>query len=316
MKLTKPKFWDLKKPNLLAYLLKPFTIILIINNIFLNFRKKNKYKKIKSICVGNIYVGGTGKTPSTIKIYKILQKLKYKTVVGKKKYEDQVDEIAILKKYSQVISLSARNEIFNAAINKKKELIIFDDGLQDDRVTYDIQILCFDTKNLIGNGNLLPSGPLRENINSVKKYDCVLFKDNITQAKNFAKKLIKINKKLKIFYTYTSIGNLKNFNKSKKYLIFSGIGNPMNFKEILRKNKFNIVKEMIFPDHYNYKSQDLKNIKKQAKKLNADIITTEKDFVKLSKRDQKKIKFMKIEINFINEKNFVKYLKLKINEKI
>ena len=316
MKLIKPKFWDLKKPNVLAYLLLPFTIILIIKNFFLNLKKKKKYIKIKSICIGNIYVGGTGKTPSTIKIYKILQKLKYKTVIGKKKYKNQVDEIAVLKKYSKVISLNTRHEIFNLAINNKNKVIVFDDGLQDDKVTYDLQILCFDTKNLIGNGNLLPSGPLRENINSIKKYDCVLLKDNIKKAKNFAKKLVKIKKDLKIFYTFTSIVNLKNFNKSKKYLIFSGIGNPENFKKILKKNKFNIAKEIIFPDHYNYKSQDLKNIKKEAKKLNADIITTEKDFVKLSKKDQKQIKFVKVEINFINEKNFVKYLNSKINEKI
>ena len=87
MKLIKPKFWDLKKPNILAYLLKPFTLILIINNFLLSLKKKNKYKGIKSICIGNIYVGGTGKTPSSIKIYKILQKLKYKTVIGKKNIE-------------------------------------------------------------------------------------------------------------------------------------------------------------------------------------------------------------------------------------
>ena len=315
MKLIKPKFWDLKKPNILAYLLKPFTLILIINNFLLSLKKKNKYKGIKSICIGNIYVGGTGKTPSSIKIYKILQKLKYKTVIGKKKYRNLVDEIDVLKKYSKVISLNTRQKIFNSAIKNKNKVIIFDDGLQDDKVTYDLQILCFDTKNLIGNGNLLPSGPLREKINSVKKYDCVLLKDNIRNAKNFAHELIKINKDLKIFYTYTSIGNLKSFNNSKKYLVFSGIGNPGNFKDILKKNKFKIVKEMIFPDHFDYKPHDLRNIKKEAKKYNADIITTEKDFVKLSKEDQKQIQFIKVEINFINEKSFVKYLKSKINEK-
>ena len=129
MKLIKPKFWDLKKPNILAYLLKPFTLILIINNFLLSLKKKNKYKGIKSICIGNIYVGGTGKTPSSIKIYKILQKLKYKTVIGKKKYRNLVDEIDVLKKYSKVISLNTRQKIFNSAIKNKNKVIIFDDGL-------------------------------------------------------------------------------------------------------------------------------------------------------------------------------------------
>ena len=99
MKIIKPKFWDLNKPNLLAFLLLPFTTIIMINNFILNLKKKKKFEKIKSICVGNIYVGGTGKTPSSIKIFEILKKLKYRVVIGKKFYGDQIDEIKLLKKY-------------------------------------------------------------------------------------------------------------------------------------------------------------------------------------------------------------------------
>ena len=63
MNFRKPLFWDLKKPNFFSYLLVPLTIPLIINNFLFNFKKKNKFSKIKSVCVGNIYIGGTGKTP-------------------------------------------------------------------------------------------------------------------------------------------------------------------------------------------------------------------------------------------------------------
>ena len=59
MKLSKPKFWDLKKPNYLSYLFLPLTIPLIINNFFLSFKKIKNNKNIKTICLGNIYVGGT-----------------------------------------------------------------------------------------------------------------------------------------------------------------------------------------------------------------------------------------------------------------
>ena len=91
MIINKPKFWDFKKPNYLSYLLLPFTLPIIINNFFLNFKKK-KIKDIKTICFGNIYVGGTAKTPLAIKLNQILQELDFKTAIIKKLYNNQVDE--------------------------------------------------------------------------------------------------------------------------------------------------------------------------------------------------------------------------------
>ena len=84
MKFKKPKFWDLKKPNLISLFLLPLTLPIIINNYFLNFKSKTKNKSIKTICVGNIYLGGTGKTPTTIKLYNILNDLKLNVITGKK----------------------------------------------------------------------------------------------------------------------------------------------------------------------------------------------------------------------------------------
>ena len=101
---------------------------------------------------------------------------------------------------------------------------------------------------------------------------------------------------------------------SKKYIIFSGIGDPESFKTLLKINKFNIIKHLDFPDHYEYDKYEIKKIIDDAKKLNAQILTTEKDFIKLPKTYQKKIKFLDINLIIENKNNLVKFLKLKINE--
>jgi len=259
-------------------------------------------------------LGGTGKTPSTIKIFKILKKLEKNTVVGKKFYNDQVDEIKLLQKECKILTHRTRGKILKKAQNQNKKIIIFDDGLQDNTISYNLKIVCFDGKKLIGNGLLLPSGPLREHIGNLKNYDCLLLKDAGNKINNFTRLAKSINKKLKIFYTYTYIRNLKKFNKKNKYLIFSGIGNSESFKNLLIKNKFNIIKEIVFPDHFNYKSEQIEEIKKLSKKLKAKILTTEKDFLRLNRNYRNNINFVKIDLIVKNEKKFVKYLKLKIYE--
>ena len=72
MNLKKPKFWDYKKPNIYAYLLLPITILINLFNFFKIKKNKTKFK-IKTICVGNIYLGGTGKTSLSIKLNKIFK---------------------------------------------------------------------------------------------------------------------------------------------------------------------------------------------------------------------------------------------------
>ena len=102
-------------------------------------------------------------------------------------------------------------------------------------------------------------------------------------------------------------------NFKKKYLIFSGIGNPKDFKKILQKNKLIIIDEIIYPDHFDYKQKDINYIKERAKKNSAEIITTEKDFVKISKLGKNNINFIEINLKIDNEIKLVDFIKQKIS---
>ena len=314
MKFKKPKFWDLHTPNFLSYLMQPLTLPIRISNFFLNQKKNKKNHKTKTICIGNIYLGGTGKTPTTIKLYKIFKKLGLNVSTAKKFYTSHFDEINILKNNSKLIVEKSRKKIIDIAENKNLDLIIFDDGLQDKTISYNVQLVCFDTESWIGNGCLIPSGPLRETLNSLKKYDAVFIKNSDNNLEEKISILKKYNSSIKVFITYYKPTNLNDFDLSKKYIIFSGIGNPQNFNKLLQKNKFNIVEEIIFPDHMNYSVNNIESLTKRSKELNAELITTEKDYVKISKIRATNIKFLKIELNLIDEENLISFLKSKIYE--
>ena len=312
MRFKKPKFWDLKKPNYISLILLPFTMLIILNNFLLKFRSIKKNSKIKTICIGNIYLGGTGKTPTTIALFKIIQKLNLKVLTAKKFYKSQMDENIILDKKTKFITKKNRNMVLDEAVKTNHDVLIFDDGLQDRTLKYNLNLVCFDAENFIGNGCLIPSGPLREKLSSLKKYDCVFFKSDNEISENKLQLLKKYNSNIKIFETFYEISNLEKFDLTEKYLIFSGIGNSKSFHDILVKNKFNIVNELVFTDHYDYQKEDIDRIITRAKSLGAKILTTEKDYVKVEKLISEDIEFIEINLIIKKEKKFINFLKTKI----
>jgi tetraacyldisaccharide 4'-kinase len=305
MKIIKPLY--LSDKNLISYLLAPLTVFTFLINFSKKFSVKKKYK-IKTICVGNIYIGGTGKTSLCIEINKIL-KNKFKTVFIKKRYLDQLDERKMLQTHGKLISEENRDMSLDKAEAKKFNLAILDDGLQDKKIDYDISIACFNSSYGIGNGYLLPAGPLREKLEILKKYSAIFV---IGERKNT--KLLSVLKKFnnKIFYSNYVPINMKNFNRKKSYLYFCGIGNPEEFENTLNKYKFKISKKFIFPDHHNYTNKDLEKIKRIALKEKLEIITTEKDYKRLTIKNKKSIKFLKVELKIENLKKFKNFLKEKI----
>ena len=316
MNFKKPKFWDYKKPNFIAYLLFPFTLLLTVNNFLLKIYPKKKFNEIKTICVGNIYLGGTGKTPTTIKLFKLLKVLNLKIATAKKNYSHQQDEEILLRKKSDLIISKRRSDIIAKAIKRGIDLVIFDDGLQEKKVDYDIKFVCFDCKSWIGNGFLIPSGPLREKIKSLTKYDGVFLKSSIKDfdSSEISSRIKNINPEIETFNSYVLIKNINQFDLSNKFIIFSGIGNASSFKETLVNNNFNITKEIIFPDHHVYKFEEISKILNFAEKEKAEILTTEKDYVKIPENLKDKINYIEIDLEIEEKDKLINLIKTKINE--
>jgi len=304
MNLKKPKFWDFKKPSILAYLLLPISYLFKLIRLF-KIESNIKKSKIKTICVGNIYLGGTGKTSLSIKINEILSEKKIKSCFVKKFYLTQFDEQKLLESRGKLFTSSKRIDAINIAENEGYDVAILDDGLQDSSINYDLRFVCFNNINWIGNGFTIPAGPLRESINNLKNYKHIFLNGNLENLDNIKKHIYKINPNINLYIGKYVPLDIEKFNKDKNYLVFSGIGNHQTFISMLREYKFNVVKDIEFPDHYKYNNFDINKIQKLSDNLNCQIITTEKDYLRLDKEKIHNINFIKSELKILDEEKLI-----------
>ena len=306
MKLKKPKFWDYKEPNLISNILFPISkIVEFLSKIKIS--KKQDFKQIKSICVGNIYLGGTGKTSLAVEIKKILNKSNFKSCFIKKDYSDQIDEQELLKNYGKTFVDKSRIKALKKAISENYQVAIFDDGLQDKSISYDLSFICFNQKNLIGNGRLIPAGPLRESLDNLENSNIFLIgnNDNNIFFKNF---LLEKFSNLDFFDCIYEPLNFEDIKLENSFIVFSGIGNHQTFISMIKKYHLNVIKEIEFPDHHRYSEKDINNILYEGNKLKCTILTTEKDFLRINKININEIKILKSELKIQDEDNLLKFI--------
>ena len=301
----KPKFWDQKKISFWSVILLPLSLIYFLTSLIIYIFQDKKKFSIPVICVGNIYVGGTGKTPLAREIYKISIKLGKNPAFIKKNYRYLVDEIKMLQTTGKTFVNKDRTEAINESISNKNDLVILDDGFQDHKVKKDFSILCFNSNQLIGNGFIIPSGPLRENFSSIKKADCIIINgERNVEFEDKVKKISKI-KKLPIFYSEYKIKNLEKFS-NKQVIAFAGIGNPSNFFDLLTKNNIKIKRKYSFPDHYQYTQKDFDKILEEESEK---IVTTEKDYYRMSDEQKELCDYIEIDLQIKNKHEFESLLK-------
>ena len=234
----KPKYFY--KINVISYLLLPFSWVYLLIFVFSNIRiKKPKRLAEKVICVGNIVCGGSGKTPICLELGRLLNEKNENFCYITKGYGRQTEENVVIPKNHNLLfnykntgdeALLLSNEADVFVVNKRSDAkcigydkVVFDDGFFDKSVKKDVNIAVFDSNFFVGNGCVLPAGPLRSVITSIRKADFVIItnpnEDKINEQISF----------LSVFISRYRILTAKLDVKSKldkraKYLAFAGIG--------------------------------------------------------------------------------------------
>ena len=325
MYFIKPKFWDKKNNSFLSILLYPLSIIYYLISVI---RKKISIPQkfnIPIICVGNIYIGGTGKTSAAIEIMKILNQSKKICFLtkgyGRKSKKDIYlnelnipnqntvdtgDEALLLNKYGDVYISNNRAKAINTIIKLGYDAIILDDGFQDHLIFKNLNILCFDSKNWIGNNNLIPSGPLREPLKAIKEANFIVIKGEKNQI--IENEIKKLSPNIEIIYAENRIENNKTL-KNKNFIAFTGIGDPYSFFNTLLNNNIKIIKQIIYPDHFQFTEKNYKILSQEAENNKCNLITTEKDYVRINNQFKEKIYYTKLNTLLVEKESLEKELK-------
>tara|TARA_E500000178_G_scaffold97928_1_gene97018 strand:- start:88 stop:1023 length:936 start_codon:yes stop_codon:yes gene_type:complete len=307
MKINKPKFWDQKKISLISIFLFPLSLVTLL---VVFFKKKFlfiKYFRTPIVCVGNIYIGGTGKTPTSILLGKELLNQGLKSVIIRKYYKNHQDEYnQIRSSFKNLIINKNRYDGIKEAEKNDYDIVILDDGLQDYRIKKNLEIVCFNENQLIGNGLVIPAGPLRENLNALKNVDIVLINGN--KNPHFEERLLKINKKLEIYYSYYKPENLEIF-KNQNLLVLAGIANPENFFQLLEKYNLKVEEKLVFPDHYRFSESEIQKIVQEADRKKLKIIMTEKDFFKINNFKIRKIDYLRVSLQIYDKEKLINKIK-------
>ena len=308
MIFEKPKFWN--SLNLFSLLLLPLSLITSIFNFLKSLLIKEYHFKVPIICVGNIFIGGTGKTPLSVYIYNLLKRKRFNPAIIRKYYSSHLDEIKYTKnKVKHFFTDKNRFLSISKAELNMNDVIIMDDGLQDVSIKKDLNIVCFNSIDLVGNGFLLPAGPLRERL---KRLDsCHLVVINGKRNKIFENKLRMLSENIKIYQSSYKIKNIQKY-KNQKILAFAGIGNTASFFKSLEICGLKIKDKISYPDHYNYTKSEIKKIISRAKNKNLKLITTEKDYFRIKRFGFKKIDYISVDLKITNSKSFEKELLKKL----
>lgn len=318
MPLKTPKFWE--KPSAISTLLTPLSYLYLAGHKIHQACQSAYQSKLPVLCVGNIVAGGSGKTPAVLALTELLLKsgltqnptiltrgyggsLKGPTMVSPNyhTYEEVGDEALLL--VSKAMTCVSANRGYGAQMAELggADLILMDDGLQNGGLHKTISLMVVDEAQGIGNGKLLPAGPLREPLkDALERVDGVILIGNN----------LPFETDLPVFKA--SIKPRKTDLPEGPCIGFAGLGRPDKFKKTLEACGIDLQSFHSFPDHHPYALEDLTPLMEEAEKAGAKLLTTEKDYVRLPAALKDKIIPFPIEMIFEMPEKLLEFLKVRM----
>lgn len=256
------------------------------------------------VCIGNITVGGTGKTPMVVWVCRYLQERGRKVVVlsrGYKKASDDNDETRMLRRVLPSVPMVVDGDrvrgVRTALARYEPEVIVLDDGFQHRRLGRDLDIITIDCTCPFGYGHLLPRGLLREPVSQLGRAAAVvLTRSDLVAGQELDRLTQQVERiagaAVPIAYSHHEPVGLYDVKEkevplaelqSRRAVLFCGIGNPESFVAAMVRLGVEVAAVRFFSDHYHYQARDCETLKALARENNAELlVTTEKDWVKLA----------------------------------
>lgn len=288
------------------------------------------------ICVGNITVGGVGKTPLVLMLSKIFLQRKMSIAILTRGYKSENnetegrsnDESRLLKSELPDVPILIGSKRYETAMeylkNQRADMFLMDDGFQHLPLKRDLDILAIDATNPFGNGHLLPRGILREPKSALKRAGVfVLTKtdlgaDNLVQLRSLLKMInpkapiIESIHRPKIFVDVRTAQEYPlDYFRDHKFCLVSGIGNPRAFEQTLKALGGMVSRHFIFEDHMVYDARATQLINEFCTQKNIkNVVTTQKDAIKLKENmsqfsDAVKIAYLKIDCEIVKGKDIL-----------
>lgn len=246
---------------------------------------------IPVICIGNATLGGVGKTPFAIMLCNMLSREglhctfltrgyggdepgPLRVDADKHTHEQVGDEALLLARHGPVWVSRDRVAGAKAAAKDGADIIIMDDGFQNPTIEKTFSVLLLDPENSHGNGHVFPAGPLREPVERAQARADV----TVAIASDETSVQDAINNRKSAFAAWLAPAEKI---PPQKVVAFSGIGRPEKFFSLLRREGFDLADAIAFPDHHPFTSANLAALKKSAQAADTQLITTEKDHVRL-----------------------------------